>query len=748
MTLKLMKVLFVFFVSIFFAYGLTLSAEVLPAPSYINASDGTRTDGVALSWATVSGASHYKIARSTSSSGAGALYGGWYAGTSFVDSSVALGVTYYYWIQAARSSSGSDASLFSSYNSGYRAGVPLPAPSYINASDGTRTDGVAVSWASVSGATHYKIARSTSSSGVGALYGDWYAGTSFVDRSTTSGLTYYYWVQAARSSSGSDASGFSPYNIGYRANTILPSPSYINASDGTRTDGVAVSWASVSGATHYRIARATSSSGVGVIYGDWYSGTSFIDTSAIAGVTYSYWVQAARSSSGSDASGFSPYNTGFRSLGVLPAPSHINASDGTSSDGVALNWASVAGATHYKIARSTSFSGAGAVYSSWYAGISLLDTTATAETTYYYWVQAASSSSGSRASSFSSYNTGYRVSAVLPAPSYINASDGTSSDGVVLTWASVSGATHYKIVRSTSPSADAEIIYGSWYAGTSFFDTSAIAGTIYYYWVRASRSSIGDGASGFSLSNSGYKQSSIPDGMVRIPVGTNSGTDDFGAYSLTVDSFCMDETEVTKAQWDEVYDWAINHGYSFDNSGLGKASNHPVQTVNWYDCVTWCNARSEMDGRTPCYNLSDWSCNTDANGYRLPTSEEWEYAARGGLRSKRFPWVGDTVTHNQANYYSSSEFSYDISVTRGYHPDYDNGEGSYTSPVGIFAPNGYGLYDMSGNVWEWSNTTFGESGYVRGGSGDNNASVLRCASVTWGSLTIRSVHFGFRTIRR
>jgi len=86
---------------------------------------------------------------------------------------------------------------------------------------------------------------------------------------------------------------------------------------------------------------------------------------------------------------------------------------------------------------------------------------------------------------------------------------------------------------------------------------------------------------------------------ISIPGGTNSGTDpDFGAYSLTVDSFCMDKYEVTKAQWDTVYDWAITNGYSFDNSGLGKASNHPVHTVNWYDCVKWCNARSEKDGKT------------------------------------------------------------------------------------------------------------------------------------------------------
>ncbi len=229
----------------------------------------------------------------------------------------------------------------------------------------------------------------------------------------------------------------------------------------------------------------------------------------------------------------------------------------------------------------------------------------------------------------------------------------------------------------------------------------------------------------------------IPEGMVKIPAGTNSGTDpDFGAYSLTVSSFYMDRTEVTKAQWDTVYNWAISRGYSFDNAGSGKASNHPVQTVNWYDCVKWCNARSQMEGKTPCYNLSTWNCDFNANGYRLPTTTEREYAARGGLRGKRFPW-GDTITHSRANYSSSSSYSYDTSSTRGYHPSYGAGGTPYTSPPGSFPSNGYGLYDMSGNVWEWCNTASGSNRYVRGGSWYDNAPDVRCGHEGWSPPGLR-----------
>ncbi len=253
-------------------------------------------------------------------------------------------------------------------------------------------------------------------------------------------------------------------------------------------------------------------------------------------------------------------------------------------------------------------------------------------------------------------------------------------------------------------------------------------------------SSLGDG---FTNASPGFE------GLVVIPAGTNSGTDpDYGAYSLMNEAaFYMDATEVTKAKWDEVHSWAVANGYSFDNAGLGKAADHPVHTVNWYDCVKWCNARSEMEGKTPCYNLLDWSCDFNANGYRLPTSDEWEYAARGGLQSKRFPW-GDTITHSEANYYSSSSYSYDTSPTRGYHPSYDDSGYPYTSPAGSFSSNGYGLYDMSGNIWEWCNTASGSLRHFRGGSWFSLAYYARCGDGIWDPPDREDSDIGFRAVRR
>ena len=208
-----------------------------------------------------------------------------------------------------------------------------------------------------------------------------------------------------------------------------------------------------------------------------------------------------------------------------------------------------------------------------------------------------------------------------------------------------------------------------------------------------------------------------PDGMVLIPAGVNSGTapDCGGSYSLKVSSFYMDRCEVSESKWDEVYNWATNHGYSINRAGSGKAANHPVHTVNWYDCVKWCNARSQKEGRGPAYyttssrttvyktgeiDITD-NCVAWKKGYRLPTDEQWEYAARGGVLSKRFPWAGDTISHSQANYNAGYRYSYDESFPARDHPDYDDGGYPYTSPVGAFGANEYGLHDMSGNVWEW-----------------------------------------------
>jgi len=201
-------------------------------------------------------------------------------------------------------------------------------------------------------------------------------------------------------------------------------------------------------------------------------------------------------------------------------------------------------------------------------------------------------------------------------------------------------------------------------------------------------------------------------------------------------------------------------------------SDDPMVEVSWYGAASYCNWQSSEEGYESCYDLSTWECDFSKHGYRLATEAEWEYAARGGQHSPyyRFGW-GDTISHSQANYDSfwqggSPYYPYDVSPTEGYHPIWDDGIYPYTASVGSFSPNGYGLYSMSGNVFEWCNDWYDSNYYnvspydnpqgpafspldyrvVRGGSWDTLASPCRVAFRSSFTPVTCSDHFGFRIV--
>lgn len=336
------------------------------------------------------------------------------------------------------------------------------------------------------------------------------------------------------------------------------------------------------------------------------------------------------------------------------------------------------------------------------------------------------------------------------------------------------------ITNSTGTGATAVATVSGGAVTSAKIATRAVTSTLLAAGLTLSGTTIGTfSGDGSELNLTGF--AAPPPGMVLVPTGTfimgdvvdtTVGTD-ANPIGVTVSTFYMDANEVSFSQWQSVYSYAITQGYGFVHAGEGKAANHPVQTVDWYDVVKWCNARSEQAGKTPVYYtdarfttvyrtgevavFASWG----ANGYRLPTEAEWEKAARGGLIGHRFPW-GNVINQNLANYFgSTASYRYDLGPN-GYNAiGRIGGTSPATSPVGSFPANGYGLYDMAGNVWEWCWDRYGTPNaggidprgpaagslrVVRGGGWDSFAQGCRsaqrcktCPGFAFGALGFRAV---------
>jgi formylglycine-generating enzyme required for sulfatase activity len=201
-------------------------------------------------------------------------------------------------------------------------------------------------------------------------------------------------------------------------------------------------------------------------------------------------------------------------------------------------------------------------------------------------------------------------------------------------------------------------------------------------------------------------------------------------------------------------------------------------TPVYYDQILWKNnfIRKDAIYKSGELDIGIWHTDWNADGYRLPTEAEWEKAARGGLIGRRFP-SGDVISHSIANYYATSEWSWDLSgYVNNFHPIYYDDFYHATSPVGSFAANAYGLYDMSGNAgewcWDWYGNDFGKIIYstgskvkgdhmdplgpasgifrvIRGGSCGSSAGLCRVAYRGSGRPNVDAgILSGFRVVRK
>ena len=275
-----------------------------------------------------------------------------------------------------------------------------------------------------------------------------------------------------------------------------------------------------------------------------------------------------------------------------------------------------------------------------------------------------------------------------------------------------------------------------------------------------------------------------PAGFSYIPAGSFMMGDPFNegdsvelpVHEVEVSGFYLQQTEVTNAQMAKVLNWAIGQALATASSGTVESSegdgqelldlndgdseiswdgselvvnsgkeNHPVVKVTWYGAMAYCHYRTRWEGGlTQAVDLSDWTLDLNATGYRLPTEAEWEKAARGGAVGERYPF-GNSIDSTLANY---------------------NANEGGTVAVGSYPATGYGLYDMAGNVEEWCADWYGSDYYgssgaagpnpkgpaspvhrvrvERGGSLGNNARRCRSAYRYYLNPTYRYRDVGFR----
>ena len=449
-------------------------AFLIPAPA-ATASLGTSTTAVQITWPVIAGATGYQIFRSTTNTnGTNSALNALAStrgntATSYNDTSASRGIWYAYAVKAVTSTG---AGAFGTSSSGWRG---VDAPTGVNASQGTFANKVMVKWNAVVGATGYSVYRD----GVNITAPTGTVKTTYDDTTAVPSVVYTYTVTA------NTAGGSSALSDGATGYSTIAAPANVAASDGTSSVQVTVTWDAAAGATGYTILRAIGSATPTEIGTT--AALTFDDTTAVPATVYTYTV---KSTSAGNVSAASVPTTGFR---ALAAPTPVTASNGTSTTQVTVAWGASTSAKGYQVFRASG-GGDPTLIATLGNVLTYADKTAVVGTLYTYTLFATSPISTSVASAGAD---GYRN---INAPTGVQATDGTSTVQVTVTWATVTGATGYEISRNAT-------LAGTVGAVLTFADTGATPGVQYTYTVKATTSVATSAA---SAGNTGYRNLSAP----------------------------------------------------------------------------------------------------------------------------------------------------------------------------------------------------------------------------------------------
>ena len=490
----------------FSATEITALSTVLSAPSGLAATAGSGQ--VALTWNAVSSASSYSVKRATTSGGTYTTVQTDLASTSFTDTGLTNGTTYYYVVSA--SNLGGE-----SVNSAEASATPLAPPAVPDgllaiAGDST----VSLEWTAASGADSYKVKRATTPGGPYTTLASGLAATSYTDTAVSNGTAYYYVVSGVNAVAESANSG---------EVSAMPSPP-VPSAPATLTDTpgnamVALVWSAADGANSYNVKRATNSGGPYATLASGLTATTYNDTSAVNETTYYYIVTA------SNLGGESESSPEVSATPVTPpvAPAGLAATAGNAQ--ATLTWSAVSGATGYNVKRATVSGGPYATVASGLVAPGFTDTGLSNGTTYYY-VVSATNAGGESANS-----TQVSAAPVAPpaAPTGLAATAGNAQ--VALTWSSVSGATSYNVKRSTV-SGGSYTVVASNLASPSYTDTGLTNGTTYYYVVNATNT----GGTSADSSEVSAVPNGLPSPWVTADIGTTglAGNATFNSNAYTV----------------------------------------------------------------------------------------------------------------------------------------------------------------------------------------------------------------------
>ena len=444
----------------------TLHCAAVPAAPVVKLGNSAASGKPVLTWNAVPGATSYKVYRATSKSGTYSLLGT-VTTTSYTNTGAKEGTTYYYRVKAAN---GAGESAYSNVVSGKVVVTPKPAAPVVKIGNSAASGKPMLTWNAVSGATAYKVYRATSQNGTYSLLGT-VTTTSYTNTGAKAGVTYYYKVKAVNSAGESAYSNV----VSGKVKSVTPKPSapVVKIGHSATSGKPMLTWNAVSGATSYKVYRATAKNGTYSLLGT-VTTTSYTNTGAKAGTTYYYKVKAVNSA------GESAYSNVVSGRATVTT---LTMGHSASSGKPQLTWKAVSGAASYKVYRATAKNGAYTVINTTKA-LTYTNVGAALGTTYYYKVEALNAAGKSLG--FSAVVEG-KVAPVL-AVGYSSVSGKPQ-----LTWKAVPGATEYQVYRSTQQNSGYSKINTT--TATSYVNTGAKAGTTYYYKIVAVK---GTAASDFS----------------------------------------------------------------------------------------------------------------------------------------------------------------------------------------------------------------------------------------------------------